>query len=341
MLGVFYYGINDLRIEETADSRIKNPTDVLVKVDTCGVCGSDIKTLHGEYGGNPPVILGHEMSGDVGEVGSLVKNVKPGDRVVVDPNLTCGTCYYCRRGLENLCENVVTVGLHSNGGLSKYCVVPANAVYKIPDDLSYSEAALSEPLACVLNGFNRCQVKPGDYVGVVGLGPIGFLYSQLLKQSGAARVIVFEVKQDRTEAGKKMGIEHIINPAKQDWKKDFLELTDGRGVDVAIEVVGSPSAAKTALDIVRRGGRVNMFGINKPNVNLEIDAFRLTRYQLEVVGSFIDQFTFPAAIQMLSDRKVDVRPLITHVFPIKEARKAFDLMEQGKGIKIHIQPQAA
>jgi L-iditol 2-dehydrogenase len=338
MLGVYYYGVNDLRVEEAPDPKIKNETDVLVKVNTCGVCGSDIKTLHGEYGGNPPVILGHEISGEVAAIGSLVKNVKAGDRIVVDPNLTCGTCYYCRRGLENLCENVITVGLHSNGGLANSCVVPSNAVYRIPDSLPSGEAALSEPLACVINGFNRCQVRAGDYVGIVGLGPIGFLFFQLLNQSAASKVIAFEVKPDRAEAGRRMGVKHIIDPTTPDWKRELLGMTDGRGVDVAIEAVGSPAAAKVALESVRRGGRVNMFGINKPNVNLEVEAFRLTRYQLEVVGSFIDQFTFPAAIQMLADKKIDAKAIITHSIALKDAKTAFDLMEQGKGIKIHVKP---
>jgi len=338
MLGVFYYGPNDLRVEETKEPKIKHANEVLLRVRACGVCGSDIKTLHGEYGGNPPVILGHEFSGEVHDVGPEVKSVTKGDKVVVDPNLTCGTCYYCRKGLENICDNVITVGMHVNGGLSEYCAVPSSALHRIPDKLPFNEAALAEPLACVLNGFNRCQIKPGDTVGLVGLGPIGFLYLQLLKLSAASKVIAFEVKADRIEAARKMGAEYIVNPAQNDWKERLKEYAGGDGVNVAIEAVGSPPASKLALDIVRHGGRAVFFGIHKPDDRLEVDAYKLTRYEIDVVGSFIDRFTFLPAVQLLSDKKIDAKSLITHTFSLRDAKKAFDTMDQGKGIKIQITP---
>ena len=337
MLGVFYYGVNDLRVEEASEPKIKNADDVIVNVRASGICGSDIKTLHGEYDGNPPVILGHEFAGEVYEVGPNVKNVKKGDRVVVDPNLTCGTCYYCRRGYENICEKVITIGLHANGGLAKYCSLPSNALHKIPDWLPFDEAAVTEPLACVLNGLNRCQIKPGDTVGLIGLGPIGCLYLQLLKHSGASKIIAFELKQDRIDTAKRLGAEVIVNPSEPGSLENVKKMTDG-GVNVAIEAVGSPAASKLALSILRRGGRLVVFGIQKPDSKIEIDAFQLTRYELEVAGSFIDRFTFLPAIQMIAEKKVDAKSLITSTFALAEAKKAFDLMEQGKGIKIQLKP---
>ena len=338
MLGVFYYGPNDLRVEAAEKPLVRKANDVLLKVKACGVCGSDIKTLHGEYGGNPPVILGHEFSGEVCEIGSDVNNVTEGDRVVVDPNLTCGTCYNCRRGLENICENVATVGMHVNGGLAEYCVVPSIALHKIPEKLDFNEAALTEPLACVLSGFNKCQIKPGDTVGLVGLGPIGFLYLQLLRLSAASKIIAFEVKTERIEAGRKMGAEFIVNPAEKDWKEQLRKIGGGDGVDVVIEAVGNAPASKLALDIVRHGGRAVFFGIHKPDDKLEINAYRLTRYEIDVTGSFIDRFTFLPAVQLLAEKKIDAKSLITHTFKLSEAAKAFDMMEQGKGIKIQLSP---
>ena len=178
MLGVFYRSKGELAVSQTGDPHPIDAADVIVRVRACGICGTDIKMLHGEYEGTrPPVILGHEFSGEVAEVGPAVENVSVGDRVVVDPNLTCGTCYYCRRSQENLCTQMVTTGMNRNGGMAEYCRVPSSTVHVVPSGLDFEVAAFCEPLACVLNGVNRAQVAPGDTVGVVGLGPIGLLFA--------------------------------------------------------------------------------------------------------------------------------------------------------------------
>jgi threonine dehydrogenase-like Zn-dependent dehydrogenase len=338
LLGAFYHAKNDLKVMETKEPEINDPNEAIVRVRAAGICGTDLKILHGDYGGTPPVILGHEFSGDVYEVGREVTNVRPGDRVVIDPNLTCGSCYFCLMSQENLCVDMKTTGLNRNGGFAEYCAVHSRTMLRVPDTLPHSEAALAEPLACVLNGFNRSRISAGDSVGIVGLGPIGLLYARVMEHAGVSKVVTFEVNPERAAMAEKLGIEIVIDPTRKGWLKRAMELTDGRGVDVAIDAAGSAAASQTALEIVRRGGRVNMFGIPRPGSKLEVDATRLVTSELEIKGSFIDRFTFLPAVTLLSERFIDVRPLITHSLPLSEARDAFSLVERGAGIKVELNP---
>ncbi|MDA4114340.1 MAG: zinc-dependent alcohol dehydrogenase family protein [Thaumarchaeota archaeon] len=339
MLGVFYRSKDELAVTEVDDPRIVDASDVLVRVRACGICGTDIKMLHGEYEGTtPPVILGHEFSGEVTKVGPAVKNLNAGDRVVVDPNLTCGSCYYCRRSQENLCTHMVTTGMNRNGGMAEYCRVPSSTVHVVPSGLPFEVAAFSEPLACVLNGVERAEVAPGDTVGVVGLGPIGILFARVLERKGAAKVVGFEVSQDRAVLARQLGLSSIINPTSPRWREEVNELTAGRGVDVAIDAAGSPAASRTAIEAVRRGGRVVIFGIPPPGARLEIDSTRLVTSELEIKGSFIDRFTFPSAIRMLAEGKIDVQPLISNTFGLVDAPEAFGIVARGNGMKVQIRP---
>jgi threonine dehydrogenase-like Zn-dependent dehydrogenase len=311
----------------------------VVRVGVCGICGTDVKMLHGEYEGTaPPVILGHEFAGEVTEVGSGVENVVVGDHVVVDPNLTCGTCYYCRRSQENLCVSMITTGMNRNGGMAEYCKVSSSTVYAVPRGLPYEVAAFAEPLACVLNGVGRANVRAGDVVGVVGLGPIGVLFERVLREAGAGHVICFEVGAERRDLARRLGVSSVIDPAAPGWREELSELTGGRGVDAAIDAVGSPAASGTAIDSVRRGGTVVVFGIPPPGSRLGIDSTRLVTSELDLKGSFIDRFTFPSAIELLASGRVDVRPMVTHTFRLDEAAQAFDVVARGSGLKVQIRP---
>jgi len=339
VLGVFYRSKNDLAVLEVEAPRVSSPTDVVVRVKACGICGTDIKMLHGEYGGTtPPVILGHEFAGEVTEVGSGVENVSVGDHVAVDPNLTCGMCYYCRRSQENLCVQMTTTGMNRNGGMAEYCRVPSSTVYVVPRDLPFDAAAFAEPLACVLNAVGRAGVRPGDVVGVVGLGPIGVLFARVLREAGAGEVVCFEVGAARRDLARRLGVSPVIDPALPGWREELSKLTGGRGVDVAIDAVGSPAASETAIESVRQGGTVVVFGIPPPRSKLELDSTRLVTSELDIKGSFIDRFTFPPAIELLASGRVDVRPLVTHAFRLDEAAKAFDAVSSGSGLKVQIRP---
>jgi threonine dehydrogenase-like Zn-dependent dehydrogenase len=339
MLGAFYRSKDDLKVMEAEDPRIRDPSDVIVRVRACGVCGTDIKMLRGEYEGtNPPVILGHEFAGEVVAVGENVVNVAVGDTVAVDPNLTCGECFYCRNSQENLCTKMVTTGMNQNGGMAEFCVVNSGTAYRVPASLPFAEAAFAEPLACVLSGVERARVAPGETVGIVGLGPIGLLFARALGRAGAARVIGFEVNPERAATARTLGVTAVIDPTSGSWLEEAKALTGGRGVDVAIDAVAVPAASRTAVDVVRRGGRVVIFGIPPHGAKLELDTERLVKSELEVRGSFIDRFTFPRAISMLAEGSIDVASLVTDVFRLEDAAGAFDAVRNGKGLKVQIHP---
>lgn len=339
MLGAFYRSRDVLTVMQTEEPEIRARTEVLVRVRACGICGTDIKMLRGEYEGtNPPVILGHEFAGEVVAVGRDVSNVGVGDRVAVDPNLTCGECFYCRNSQENLCTSMSTSGMNKNGGMAEYCILDARTVHRLPASLSFEKAAFAEPLACVLNGVRRAGVSPGETVAVVGLGPIGILFARVLERTGAARVVGFEVNEHRVSMARRLGVSTVLDPSADSWQQELRSLTGGRGVDVAIDAAAVPAASRTAIDSVRRGGRVVVFGIPPHGATLEIDTERLVKSELEVKGSFIDRFTFPNAVEMLATGAVDVTPLLTHVFRLQQAEEAFETVKGAKALKVQIHP---
>lgn len=340
MLGAFYRSKNTLEVMETEKPRAASPTDVVVRVMACGICGTDLKMLAGEYEGTePPVILGHEFSGEVAEVGSGVTGLHPGDRVVVDPNLTCGVCFYCRNSQENLCVKMSTTGMNRNGGMAEYCLVDARTAYKIPQSMEFETAAFAEPLACVLNGVNRARVVPGETVGIVGMGPIGMMFSRVIQRAGAARVVGFETNPDRAEKARRLGVSTVLDPSTGEaWKSQVRALTEGRGLDAVIDTAAVPQATRTALESVRRGGRVVIFGIPPHGATVEIETELLVKSELELSGSFIDRYTFPRAIELLASGSVEVGSLLTHVFPLSRANEAFEVVRSGKGIKVQVRP---
>jgi threonine dehydrogenase-like Zn-dependent dehydrogenase len=339
VLGAFYRSKGDLRVMEAEDPHVRGPSDVVLRVKACGVCGTDIKMLRGEYEGTrPPVILGHEFAGEVTEVGAAVRNVSVGDRAVADPNLTCGTCFYCRCSQENLCTDMVTTGMNRDGGMAEYCLVDSRTVYRVPAILAFHEAAFAEPLACVLNGVERARVNPGETIGVVGLGPIGLLFTRALRLAGAGRVIGFEISRERAELARGLGVSTVIDPTKDGWLAEVRSETEGRGVDAAIDAVATPAASRTAVDVLRRGGRTVIFGIPPHAAKLELDTERLVKSELTLMGSFIDRFTFPRDIAMLSEHAIDVGPLLTNTFALSDAERAFDAVVKSIGLKVQIRP---
>jgi len=338
MKAAVFKGVNNFVVEDRPIPEIKNPTDVLLEIYGCGICGTDPKIIAGEHPVVPGIILGHEYAGTVLKVGEKVKNVKPGDRVTVDVDIKCGECYYCKTGRENLCQNIKTLGEHLDGGYTLYNISPASTLYKMPDTMPFEAGILAGPISCVANGVRRAQIKPGDTVVIIGAGPMGLLYLQLLKNSEAARVIVCEVKDKRIEDAKKFGAEIVIDPKKEDPAEVVKSLTDGRGADVVIEAAGNPIATKQALSMTGRGGKVVLFGINPQGQEVPIQPFDVTFRQIEIVGSFISNYTFHAALELLNAGKFDLENFITHRIKLSEIRRGLDLMKKGECIKVMITP---
>ncbi len=339
MKAAVFREVNNLSVEDRPIPRVEKPDDVLLEIYGCGICGTDPKIIAGEHPVVPGIILGHEYAGTVVKVGEKVKNVQPGDRVTVDVDLKCGVCYYCKTGRENLCQSIKTLGEHLDGGYAKYNISPASSLYKMPDKMPFEAGIMAGPISCVVNCVKRAQIKPGDTVVIVGAGPMGLLYLQLLRDSEAARVIVCEVKDKRIEDAKEFGAKFVIDPKKEDPVEVVKSLTDGRGADVVIEAAGTPSATRQALSMVGRGGRVVLFGINPQGAEVPIQPFDITFRQIEIVGSFISNYTFYAAVELLSEGRFDIERFITHRIKISDIHEGMDLMRRGECIKVMVVPE--
>ncbi|MFN3621426.1 MAG: zinc-dependent alcohol dehydrogenase family protein [Nitrososphaerales archaeon] len=339
MKAAVFRGVNNLVVEDRPVPEIKNPNDVLLEIYGCGICGTDPKIIAGEHPVVPGIILGHEYAGTVVKVGEKVKNVKPGDRVTVDVDIKCGECYYCKTGRENLCQNIKTLGEHLDGGYAKYNISPAQTLYKIPDDMPFEAGIMAGPISCVVNGVRRAQIKPGDTVVIVWGGPMGLLNHQLHKKSEVGKRIVLEIKYKPNEDAKRFGAKIVIDSKKEDPAEVVKSLTDGRGADVVIEAAGNPTATRQALSMVGRGGRIVLFGINPQGQEVPIQPFDITFRQIEIVGSFISNYTFHAAVDLLSAGKFDINNFITHRIKLSEIHRGIDLMRKGECIKVMVVPE--
>lgn len=288
MMAAVLYGKEHLRIEQVAVPEIQDG-DLLVRVRAALTCGTDVKVFRRGYHARmivPPALFGHELAGDVVEVGRGVTKFRPGQRVVAANSAPCGQCYYCRKGNENLCEDL----LFNNGAYAEYIRIPARIVekntYEIPAHVSYQDAALVEPLACVLRGLEETGVEAGDTVVVVGLGPIGLMFVRLAHVRGA-RVIAIGRRQTQLDRAARMGAqEFLIADGRTDLERAVRSLTEGRGADRVIEAVGVPEAWEMAVKLVRRGGVVNFFGGCPNGSRIALDTSLLHYSEITCKASF-------------------------------------------------------
>jgi L-iditol 2-dehydrogenase len=288
MMAAVLYGKEHLEVEEVAVPQIAN-TDVLVRVKAALTCGTDVKVFRRGYHARmivPPALFGHELAGDIVAVGTDVKGFRPGQRVVAANSAPCLECYYCKRGLENLCDDL----LFNNGAYAEFIRIPGRIVkrnmYEIPAHVSYQDAALIEPLACVMRGLEETHIRPGDTVAVVGLGPIGLMFVRLAKVYGA-RVIAIGRRPTQLDRAARMGAEELLNSSTEDDIVGTIkELTKGRGVDVAIEAVGKPATWQMAVRMVRRGGTVNFFGGCPSDSHITLDTQLLHYSEITCKASF-------------------------------------------------------
>ncbi len=339
MKAVRYYAPLDIRYEEV---NVKEPAEgeVLVKVEAALTCGTDVKTLRR---GHPLLIketpsgFGHEFSGTIAKLGEGVKGFEVGDRVVAANSAPCGECFFCRKGEENLCENLYLL----NGAYAQYITIPRLIVeknlIKIPDNVSFRRAAFSEPLANVVHGIARTPINKGDTVGIVGIGPIGLMFARLVKLKGA-RVIAMGRNPLKLKAARDFAqADEIIDLKKYpDPKELILSLTPGgRGLDVAVECVGLPEIWESMFGLVRRGGTVHLFGGCSSGTTVNIDTRRIHYDEVNVVSVFhhTPQY-FREALRLISTGEVDVEKLITKTMQMKYAKKALEMHKNGEAIKV-------
>ena len=303
------------------------PDEVLVRVRACGICGSDVHGLDGSTGRRiPPLVMGHEAAGEVVQAGAQVSDLRPGDRVTFDSTIYCGRCFYCTRGDLNLCDNRQVLGVspgeyRRHGAFAEFVAVPRRIMYRLPDQLSYEQAALIEAASVAVHAVNLTRFDLGASAVVVGSGMIGLLAVQALRAAGCARVMAIDVEPSRLNLALQLGATDVVNAREHDAAAAVRGLTDGRGVDVALECVGATDPVRTAIGCVRKGGGVTLVGNIAPNVDLPLQAV-VTR-QIRVQGSCASNGEYPAVIDLLAAGMIRVEPLISAVAPLAEGPEWF------------------
>lgn len=319
MKSAVFYGKHDLRVEEHEMPKV-GPKDVLIQVKACGVCGTDVHIYEGDKGAaevTPPTILGHEFSGVIAEVGSEVTNYKAGDRVCIDPNCYCGACEPCRNGVVHYCEHMIGYGTTVNGGFAEYCAVNERQVYKLGDNTSFEQGAMTETVACCLHGMDMCEIRPGHQVVVIGGGMIGLLMLQLSRLAGAAKVALLEPVESKREVGKKLGADICIDPIHEDVKARLKEV-GMTWVNTVIECVGRPSTIEQAIDIAGNKAVVMMFGLTKPDETISVKPFEIFRKELVLKASYINPYTQKRALDLIDSGRLDVSSMVYEVADLDE-----------------------
>lgn len=304
------------------------PHDVLVRVRACGICGSDVHGLDGKTGRRiPPLVMGHEAAGEVVETGAQVNDLRAGDRVTFDSTVYCGQCFHCTRGEVNLCDNREVLGVspgpyRRHGAFAEYVSVPRRIMYRLPDNLSYEQAALIEAVSVAVHAVGITPVRLGDSAVVVGSGMIGLLAVQAVRLAGCTRIIAIDPDDSRLELASQMGATATVNPKSGDAAAMVRDMTEGRGADVAVECVGATDPIRTAIAAVRKGGAVTLVGNVAPDINLPLQSV-VTR-QIRLQGSCASNGEYPACISLLSAGAIQVGPLITAVAPLEDGPSWFD-----------------
>ncbi len=340
MKAAVLYGIRDLRLEDVPKPELSD-NEVLIRVGASGICGTDIHIYRGEWKTNTPIILGHEFSGVIADVGREVKGLNIGDPVVAEPNIPCGSCYFCRMSERNyFCENLEATGVTINGAFAEYVKIVASNVYRLPEGYNLDEAALIEPLACCVRGIDQAEIKVGDTVAIIGAGPVGLILLQLALQSGASMVIQTDMEDSRLSLAKDLGADHTINVTEEDPVESIKELTGGYGVDVAIEAVGKPEAITQAMRATRRGGRLVIFGVSPEDAVWKVRPFELYDKELTIKTSYRSPYTFQRAVKIAVSGRVRLKPLISHIFKLDDIHRAFEVAEKRLegAVKVLVKP---
>jgi 2-desacetyl-2-hydroxyethyl bacteriochlorophyllide A dehydrogenase len=304
---------------------------VVVGVECCGICGTDLHILAGEFPPTPyPIIPGHEFAGTVVACGADVRPDLPvGARVAVDPSLYCGYCRKCRAGRDNLCENWAAIGDTVNGAFAEFVAVPAVNAYRLPDHLDAQYGAMAEPLACAVHGIRRLGPVSGDPVVVIGAGTMGLMMLQLLLHAGAGPVAVVDRVSERLEVARKLGAAQAVT--------DAGALDEAR-FGVAVDATGAPEAIETAIGLLDRGGRMLVFGVSPAEAAIRVSPFRVYNDEITITGSMAILRSFGQAVDLLASGAVDPRPLLGEPLPLERWGEAVDRVRSGQGIKWHIRP---
>lgn len=333
MRALVVHGAGECALEEI-ERPTPGPTEVLLEVDYCGVCGTDLNILSGRFRVPAlPLVIGHELAGRVVAVGSDVSHIQPGAAATVDVILPCGTCYLCRRGSGALCCRAREIGIDLSGGLADYVLAPGVNVYPLGQDMSTRDGAMVEPLACALHGQDRVDIAFGDTVAIVGGGAQGLLHTVLARLRGAGRVIVSALHQRRRERATALGADLVLDPEKCDPAAAVRAATEGRGADVVIEAAGSVEGYRDAVGMVRRGGRLLVYSAASQEMELPLRAVEIFERELSVVGSYGGTGdTWPRALELIAGGRVEPQLLVDREWPLSEAPAALRALGDDRSI---------
>ena len=309
--------------------------DILVQMQACGICGSDVEKVFGHYG-QPSMRLGHEPAGIVLETGSDVTAFKKGDRVFTHHHVPCYSCHHCKHGNETMCKKYYETNL-SPCGLSEEYVVPEwnvshGGVLKLPESMTFEEAAMIEPLACCVRAWTKYHYQEGDSAAIFGVGPTGMMHVMIAQAKKFSKVFCFDVNDFRLDFAKKFNVSETINSTNENRLQKILDQTEGRGVDVAIVATSSLKALEDAIEMVRKGGAIMMFGVPSKGAKIDLDMSKIYSKEITLVTSYAasDNDT-KEALRLIESGEIDVKQLVTHTYPITDSQKAFDHARSGEG----------
>lgn len=334
MLAALFQGNKKIAIEDYK-LPILEKDELLIQVESCGICGTDRQIYEGKAPSKVPIILGHEFCGIIVEKGNANLKFSIDQKVVIDPNIYCGQCDYCRKGKINFCENLKALGVTLNGGFAEYCIVPSSQVYVLPDEFELSKAAFAEPLSCCIRGINNADVKLGDVVVIIGGGTIGLLMVQLVKIAGASKIILIEPDINKKNLAIKLGATNSICPDSENMLKQINDLTQNQ-IDVVIECVGNKTAVEDAINIAGKGGKVIIFGLAPNDQTINLNLQQIFHKELRIFNSYLNPFTFQSAINLLVNNKIDVKELITRQIRLTDIPTFFSDNIVSGNIKVQI-----
>lgn len=333
----------DMEMKEVKVPKI-GATDVLVKVMAVGVCGSDVHYYEhgrvGEFVVEKPLILGHECSGVVTDVGSNVTRFKVGDRVAIEPGVPCGECEYCKSGKYNLCRDVEFLATPPvDGAFSQYISHPEGFLFHIPEALSYEEATLNEPFSVGVQACKRANVQPGSTVVIMGMGPVGLMAVVAAKAFGATKIIVSDLEKIRLDEALKLGATHAINIKEEDVATRINEITKGKGVNYAFETAGNPIALQNALAALNNGGTLAIVGLPQQE-NIELNIPFIANHEINIVGIFRYANTYDMGLEMLASTSADLNTMFTDAYDLNEAKEAMEQARTNKSgsLKVMVYP---
>src|SRR6266480_3665369 len=331
-----------IRVDNVPDPTPR-PDEVLVRVDACGICGTDLHIIDGDSPlARYPVIPGHEFVGEVVALGYDIAqsngnregNITVGSRVAIDPNLYCGHCDLCRTGHENLCLNYAALGVTTNGAIAQYVAVPMASAYLLPNSMSLREGALIEPVSCAVHGMHSLNPRSGDTFLIVGAGTMGLLLLQLALRGGASRVAMVDVNMQRLASAEQLGATRTYGDIQQALADEPL------GFNCVIDATGVPAVIENAFMAVKRGGKFMVFGVASNEARISLSPFRIYNDEITIIGSMAVLFSFQPALDLISSGVINTQAMLTAALPLQDFSRALDMVRQGQGVKTQILPNA-